>query len=194
MYCKKCGKFNHNYTTFCMYCGGDLVEEPPKKPTKTEPTKIEPEKREGFYSGPAWQQPQQSKQPQGAQEQFKTDKKSMFCKKCGKYNPSYNKVCMYCGGELEEKEPEKKEGFYNNPAWQQPQQQGQSKRDIGVILALFLGIIGLIIGLLLYESGSYERETFISGWVKCFVICIIISVVLSCFAFCGTCALIRRYY
>ena len=69
--------------------------------------------------------------------------------------------------------------------------EGQNKRDIGVIMALFLGLIGLIIGLLLYPAGSYERATFLNGWIKTYVICLIIVIVLvvgivgcaSCMAF-----------
>ena len=171
MFCKKCGKYNSSYNKACIYCGGELEEKKPEK--------------EGFYNGSAWQSNQQNGQTKG--------RSNMFCKKCGKYNPSYNKVCMYCGGELEERKPEK-ESFYNGSAWQSNQQNGQSKRDVGVLLALFLGIIGLIIGLLMYESGSYERETFLSGWVKCFVVCFIIGIVLSCFVYCGACSLIGRYY
>ena len=117
----------------------------------------------------------------------------MYCKKCGKYNPSYNNVCMYCGGELVKEAPKeepKKEGFYNSAAWQQ-QSQGEvwlSKEDMGVVLCLLFSILGLIIGLLLYERGSYERETFLSGWGKCFIVCIFIGILI---AWITSCALVR---
>ena len=32
-------------------------------------------------------------------------------------------------------------------------------------MSIFLGLIGLVIGLLIYVDG-YERSTFISGWLK----------------------------
>lgn len=113
----------------------------------------------------------------------------MICKKCGKYNPDYAQACMYCGGALATREELKQSGFYDSPTWKQTNQQqykyGQSKTGVGVLLSLFLGILGLIIGLLLYPSGSYERETFISGWLKCFIVCIIIGVILGVVVCCG---------
>ena len=40
---------------------------------------------------------------------------------------------------------------------------GASKVGIGVLCG-FIGLIGLIIGLLLYKDGSLERKTFLKGW------------------------------
>ena len=40
----------------------------------------------------------------------------------------------------------------------------ESKKGIGFCLGFLLGLIGLIIGLLLYKDGSYERESFFRGW------------------------------
>lgn len=56
--------------------------------------------------------------------------------------------------------------------------QGESKAGVGVICGLFLGLIGLIIGLLLYKDGSYERQTFIKAWVITFVVEVAIGFVL----------------
>ncbi len=85
--------------------------------------------------------------------------------------------------------------YQNNPNYQQPQgfngqpnpnyQAGQapnyyqypqpaqtapeSKTAIGVVCGLFLGLIGLIIGICLFKEGSFERKTFMHGWLVTFV-------------------------
>ncbi len=61
----------------------------------------------------------------------------------------------------------------------QPAESQQSKKDVGVLCGLFLGLIGLIIGLLLYKDGTYERPTFIKGWTTAFVAALIIGVVIG---------------
>ena len=108
----------------------------------------------------------------------------MFCKKCGKYNLDHAKTCIYCG------HPVLVKNLNEAPNPEYASSCNISKTGVGILMALFLGIIGLIIGLLLYPSGSYERETFISGWVKTFIVTVIISVVLViCLTSCATCAL-----
>lgn len=41
---------------------------------------------------------------------------------------------------------------------------------MGILFAIFLGLIGLIIGICMYKGGTVERDTFISGWWKGFFI------------------------
>jgi hypothetical protein len=55
---------------------------------------------------------------------------------------------------------------------------GKSKKLVGFILGLFLGLLGLIIGALMYPSGSYERSTFVKGWIACLVLEILVIVAL----------------
>ena len=59
----------------------------------------------------------------------------------------------------------------------QPQQS--SKKGVGVLCGLFLGLIGLIICLLLYKEDSYERKTFMKGWTIGFVWAIVIGVIIG---------------
>ena len=92
----------------------------------------------------------------------------MFCKNCGKYTPDGREKCIYCGGELSEKQTVQ--------ARHPGKDTDRDKTVVGVILSLLLGIIGLVIGLLIYPTGQ-ERATFLSGWLKCFVVCIILSAV-----------------
>ncbi len=114
----------------------------------------------------------------------------MICKNCGKYISDDSRFCSNCGSQVAS-EVNENGGYTNNQQtyqsqqtyqanqYQQPNQNQrpiESKSVIGAALAFFLGLIGLLIGLLLYPVGTYERETFLRGWIKCFVICIIIEV------------------
>lgn len=74
----------------------------------------------------------------------------MFCKNCGKEINDKAVICIHCGCSTNQQ-----------PAANSP---STSKTGIGVLLALFLGVIGLIIGLCLYPSNTYERQTFLKGW------------------------------
>lgn len=53
----------------------------------------------------------------------------------------------------------------------------ESKVGIGVVCALFLGIIGLIIGL--YPEGTVSRQTFMKGWLWKFFTTLIVGVVVG---------------
>lgn len=53
----------------------------------------------------------------------------------------------------------------------------ESKTLIGALCGVFIGLIGLVIGLLLYKDGSYERKTFIKGWLWAFVIAAVVEVI-----------------
>ena len=78
------------------------------------------------------------------------------------------------------------------PAQPQPQQQynqqqpgqpyGQpvqeSRVGIGVICALFLGLIGLLVGYLIFKDKDYEWKTFLKGWMWTFFICLGVSIVM----------------
>ena len=66
-------------------------------------------------------------------------------------------------------------------------------QTVGILMSIFLGIIGLVIGLLLYQDGN-ERSTFISGWLKGLWISIGIAVALVLITSCSTCSLIGKYY
>lgn len=93
----------------------------------------------------------------------------MYCKNCGQEVNDKAVVCIHCGCSLQEEKPLNHNGITESGA----------KNTLGLLLALFLGLLGLIIGVCLYPSNSYERETFIKGWIKGFIISIIIGVVLG---------------
>jgi len=101
----------------------------------------------------------------------------MFCKNCGKEINENAAVCIHCGCAVEKKQEEK-------PEFQ------ESKKGMGVLLGLFLGIIGLIIGICIYPANTTARSTFIKGWGIAFAISVGFSVLLSIIIVsAGTCAL-----
>ena len=85
----------------------------------------------------------------------------MYCKTCGNKINSKAVVCPHCGCATGYKET-----------------HGESKKGMGFWLGMFLGVIGLIIGICLYESGTKERKTFIKGWTAGFVTTIVAACVI----------------
>lgn len=71
---------------------------------------------------------------------------------------------------------------YNNGNNNNNYASQESKTAMGVLFALFLGVIGLLIGMCMYPQNSYERITFVSGWIKTFVICIAVAAVFTIIA------------
>ena len=65
----------------------------------------------------------------------------------------------------------------------------ESKAGIGILCTLFLGLIGLLIGFLLYKydkkNMEYEWNTFFKAWIWTFCICIVAEIVfgLICYVF-----------
>lgn len=133
----------------------------------------------------------------------------MTCPKCQRYNPDTNEECEYCGTPLirpsnpkpanvrpvvaqrvasqpnantqqpyyantqenYQSQPPREKYFYND--------YKESKFTIGVVLCIALGILGFIIGLLLYPVNTYERETFMKGWLKCLVVVSITLIIVA---------------
>ena len=93
----------------------------------------------------------------------------MFCRNCGKYNPDSEVKCKYCGCPLS------KDEYYRKN--QSGHYYAEDKTVVGVLLSIFLGLIGLVIGLLMYDG--YSRETFLKGWLKAFLWCLVIGIVLA---------------
>lgn len=55
--------------------------------------------------------------------------------------------------------------------------QSSSAKTAGVLLGLFLNLIGLVIGLLIYTDEK-ERKEFLSGWIIGFVIDIAVAAII----------------
>ena len=93
---------------------------------------------------------------------------TVFCTNCGKLISPQADICPHCL-----KSTPKGRAKYN-----MIHTSGEPKTGIGVLLGLFLGIIGLIIGLLLYPANSIERSTFIKGWVGAFIGYIVVAIII----------------
>ena len=94
----------------------------------------------------------------------------MICKFCEQEINDNAIVCHHCGCPTDNKiETVHTHTYIKNP----------SRRPMGVLFCFFFGLIGLIIGLIMYEPGSEERYTFKKGWWSCFLTLFIIMLVLS---------------
>ena len=89
----------------------------------------------------------------------------MYCKNCGKEVNDNAVVCIHCGVAID-----------NKPATNSL--TGESKTGLGALLGIFLGLIGLIIGLCMYPSQSFERKTFMKGWGIAFAISVVVGIIL----------------
>ena len=91
----------------------------------------------------------------------------MFCQKCGEEINDEAVVCTKCGCAVEKN--------------QKPEPRpDEPKTVIGVVAGLFLGLIGLLIGICLYKEGTIARKTFIKAWAitfgVVFAICLIVVI------------------
>lgn len=89
----------------------------------------------------------------------------MFCPRCGKEVEDDAEICIHCGRSLSGKN--QNDAKYN-----------ESKTGIGVVLALFLGLIGLIIGVCIFPEGTIARKTFIKSWLITYFVSIGVAVLL----------------
>ena len=53
----------------------------------------------------------------------------------------------------------------------------ESKTGIGVLCGLFLGILGLIIGVCLYPAGTVVRQSFMKAWLWTFFTAIVVVII-----------------
>ena len=81
----------------------------------------------------------------------------MYCKKCGEEFDDNASVCPKCGASTKEVSSDPK---YN-----------QSKTGMGFVMGFFLGLIGLVIGMLSYPEGTVARKTFIKSWITTILVC-----------------------
>ncbi len=102
----------------------------------------------------------------------------MYCQNCGKEVNDNAVVCIHCGCALNSNSAPISEGA------------SSSISKTGFLLGLFLGLIGLIIGILMYKD-DHSKQVFIKSWGKGIIIAIIVSVVLSVI---GTCSSLLLYY
>ena len=109
----------------------------------------------------------------------------MFCNKCGKEVDDNAIFCGNCGNNLKENGEQ-----FNNNSHQNiiNEQYNTSKAGIGVAMCLFLGLVGLIIGICIYPSNTVARQTFMTGFWNTVLISIILVVVCFWLLFFGSTA------
>ncbi len=88
----------------------------------------------------------------------------MFCQKCGKEINDEAAVCIHCGCAVKE------DAYSKNLS--------EPKTGIGILMGLFLGISGLIIGLCIYPAGTIARKSFLKAWGITFGVAIAVVVFL----------------
>ncbi len=81
----------------------------------------------------------------------------MICRNCGRCNDDSKSKCDGCGASL----------------------VPQNKMILGILLCVFLDLIGLIIGLIMYPIGSYERNTFVIGWARAFLCELAVAIIVT---------------
>lgn len=89
----------------------------------------------------------------------------MYCKYCGKEIYDDADICIHCGRSTGRQSEQ-------NQIIEEP------KTGIGVLLCLFLGLIGLVIGLLLYPANTMQRQTFLKGWGWTFLFSVVFVLVI----------------
>ena len=104
----------------------------------------------------------------------------MFCQKCGAEIDDEAAVCVKCGVSVEPKT--------NNSELDEP------KTGIGVLMGLFLGLIGLIVGLCLYKEGTIARKTFLKAWGITFGVCVAVVVLFYIITIASAVATINSMY
>ena len=90
----------------------------------------------------------------------------MFCKTCGKEINDNAVICPNCGCTT----GIKTSNTSVNPA-------ERNRKATGIFFGLTLGLIGLLIGICMYQANTEERSTFMKGWAIGFGITISVSII-----------------
>lgn len=116
----------------------------------------------------------EQKQNQLADEKSKMDMGTnfMYCSKCGAQINSEAIICPKCGCATGKQLQKQKKSQSTS---------GESKAGVGVLMAIFFGLIGLIIGIAIYPSGTEDRKTFLNGFWTTFGI--VFSILFAVFIF-----------
>ena len=91
----------------------------------------------------------------------------MFCNKCGKEIKNASGICHNCSAT---KNKAIQKNPFAHPEYTVP------KTALGFWLGVFLGPIGLIIGICSYPAGTISRKTFVKGWLYMLIIPVILLV------------------
>lgn len=81
-----------------------------------------------------------------------TELESRYCSKCGEKINKDAVICPKCG-------------CYTNNNENTSNEYEVDKSAMGFVMSLFLGFIGLVIGIALYPTDTLARKTFIKSWL-----------------------------
>lgn len=87
----------------------------------------------------------------------------MNCKKCGAEIDNEAVVCPKCGCAVDKDQ--------QNPKY------NESKTGIGVLMGLFFGLIGFIIGVAIYPEGTVARKTFVKACLIVYLIRLAVTII-----------------
>ena len=93
----------------------------------------------------------------------------MYCKHCGAQIPDNAQFCAHCGsstGNIPQQNYQQNTSQQNHST----NTHNESKTAIGVVMGLFLGVIGLVIGILMYPEGTVARKTFLKAWLITYLV------------------------
>ena len=183
MKCERCGKEVSANAGFCPYCG-----------YKVEATEEEKTREDEIKAGKRCSKC-------GA---LITDGVK-FCAECGtkvgesgtpvvKKKVVYVRTCKNCGTKVPINEyycPNCHTTMGTQTATRPTSSYGEDKSRLGFWTGFFFGLIALIVGVCMYPSGSTERTTFVSGWLKSLIVGFVIGLVLVLIISCGVCATIQ---
>ena len=117
----------------------------------------------------------------------------MYCRKCGAQIEDTSSYCPYCGEATYVNHPQQNptnnndvyadylNNNYNNNSNNNnavANSNNQSKTAVGVLMSLFLGLLGLFIGVMMYPQNTVARKTFVKGWVTAFCVSLGLTVLM----------------
>ena len=105
----------------------------------------------------------------------------MICPKCKKYVALKLQNCPYCGHTLEaHTNPQDASNNVNPQGVSHPQYEifDIDRTWFGVLMAILVGLIGLIVGLYVYPYDTQSRSTFIRGWATTFIATMLLAVII----------------
>lgn len=106
----------------------------------------------------------------------------MYCRQCGSQIADDTPQCPYCGCTFDHNHQATNTNTTTNTS-ANAQGADEPKTVIGVIMSIFLGVIGIVIGLLMFPEGTVSRKTFIKGWLIAFIVQTVLGVLLGIIVF-----------
>lgn len=106
----------------------------------------------------------------------------MYCRQCGSQIADDTPKCPYCGCTFDHNQQATNTSTTTNTS-ANAQGADEPKTVIGVIMSIFLGVIGIVIGLLMFPEGTVARKTFIKGWLIAFIVQTVLGVIFGIIIF-----------